>query len=160
MALTTQISEHLSGVLSGGNWTSSNLKEQLADLTWQQATEKVFGLNSIAALTFHIDYFVNVAIQVLKGELLNAHDKFSFDLPLIRSQSEWDAFRNQCFANTETLASLVAKMPEHLLWLHFSEQKYGNYYRNIHGIIEHTHYHLGQIVLIKKILQQSPKKNL
>jgi hypothetical protein len=43
MALTTQISEHLSGVFNGGNWTSSNLKEQLADLTWQQATEQVFG---------------------------------------------------------------------------------------------------------------------
>ena len=117
------------------------------------------GLNSIAALTFHINYFVNVAIQVLKGEPLNAHDRFSFDLPLIRSQGEWDSFRNQCLTNAETFASLVAKMPEDLLWLDFTEQKYGNYYRNIHGIIEQTHYHLGQIVLIKKILQQSPKKN-
>jgi len=32
------------------------------------------------------------------------------------------------------------------------EEKYGNYYRNFHGIIEHCHYHLGQIVLIKKML--------
>jgi len=30
--------------------------------------------------------------------------------------------------------------------------KYGNYFRNIVGVIEHIHYHLGQIVLIKKIL--------
>jgi hypothetical protein len=35
--------------------------------------------------------------------------------------------------------------------------KYGNYYRNLHGIIEHTHYHLGQIVLIKKLLKRRRK---
>ncbi|MGN6163930.1 MAG: hypothetical protein ACTHOF_05245 [Flavisolibacter sp.] len=34
----------------------------------------------------------------------------------------------------------------------FVDEKYGTYYRNLQGIIEHTHYHLGQIVLIKKLL--------
>jgi hypothetical protein len=47
-------------------------------------------------------------------------------------------------------------LPESKLAETFSDEKYGNYYRNIHGIIEHTHYHLGQIVLIKKILSQLP----
>ena len=41
-----------------------------------------------------------------------------------------------------------------VLWETFADEKYGHYYRNLHGIIEHTHYHLGQIVLIKKLLQQ------
>jgi hypothetical protein len=30
------------------------------------------------------------------------------------------------------------------------EEKYGSVLRNIMGVIEHTHYHLGQIVLLKK----------
>jgi len=53
---------------------------------------------------------------------------------------------------------LIEQLPEAKLGEIFSEEKYGTYYRNIHGIIEHTHYHLGQIVLIKKILLQSTGK--
>ena len=37
----------------------------------------------------------------------------------------------------------------------FFHEKYGNYYRNLHGVIEHAHYHLGQIALIKKMFQNS-----
>ena len=33
--------------------------------------------------------------------------------------------------------------------------KYGTYARNIHGMIEHAHYHLGQIALIKKMIQSN-----
>jgi hypothetical protein len=34
----------------------------------------------------------------------------------------------------------------------FIEAKYGNNYINIQAMIEHAYYHLGQIVLIKKLL--------
>jgi len=46
-------------------------------------------------------------------------------------------------------ASLVEQLPQSKLSEIFAEEKYGNYYQNIHGIIEHSHYHIGQIVLIK-----------
>ena len=58
------------------------------------------------------------------------------------------------WSDAETLANLIEQLPESRLWEDFSDNKYGNYYRNLHGIIEHCHYHLGQIVLIKKLLQQ------
>ena len=51
------------------------------------------------------------------------------------------------------LANLIEKLPEAKLWKNIGDDVWGNYYRNIHGIIEHTHYHLGQIVLIKKLLK-------
>lgn len=49
----------------------------------------------------------------------------------------------------ENFATDLERFPENKLWDDFSEGKYGNYFRNIQGIIEHTHYHLGQIVFIK-----------
>jgi len=61
------------------------------------------------------------------------------------------------FTEAEKVANLIGQLPESKLWENFSEEKYGNYYRNIHGIIEHTHYHLGQIVIIKKLIQQVDK---
>lgn len=52
MNLTTQIAKHFREVHFGGNWTTSNLKDHLADITWQQATTKIYSLNTIAALAY------------------------------------------------------------------------------------------------------------
>ncbi len=157
MNLTAQIAKHFREVHFGVNWTWSNLKDNLADVTWEQATTQVHGLNTIAALVFHIHYFVSVTLKVLQGGPLDAHDKYSFDLPPIQSQEDWENLLAQVWADAETYASLIEQLPEQQLWEVFSQEKYGNYYRNLHGIIEHTHYHLGQIAVIKKILLQTTK---
>lgn len=94
-------------------------------------------------------------LKVLKGEPLDAHDKYSFDNPPILSQQDWEKLLDKTWTDAENFASLIEQLPESKLWEDFSDKKYGNYYRNIHGIIEHIHYHLGQIVLIKKILLQA-----
>ena len=121
-------------------------------LTWQQATTQVASLNTIAALVFHINYYVNAILKVLQGHSLDAHDKYSFNLPILTNQAEWEKLQEKTFSDAEKLAASVEALPESKLWQVFSEEKYGDYYRNIHGVIEHTHYHLGQIVLIKKML--------
>ena len=155
MNLTAQIAKHFKDVHFGGNWTSVNLKQTLADVTWQQATTKIYSLNTIATLVFHINYYVSAVLKVLQGGPLDAHDKYSFDLPPIQNQENWEKLLNKMWTEAEDFAILVEQLPESKLGETFFEEKYGNYYRNLHGIIEHTHYHLGQIVLIKKILLQS-----
>lgn len=152
MNLTAQIAKHIRDVYLGGNWTSVNLKDTLAGVTWQQATTKVYSFNTIAVLVYHMNYFVTAVLKVLRGGPLDAHDKYSFDLPSIQSQEDWEKLLDSVFTDAENFAGLIEQLPEHKLWEDFSDNKYGNYYRNIHGIIEHNHYHLGQIVLIKKIL--------
>jgi hypothetical protein len=158
MNLAVQIAKHFRDVHFGGNWTSVNLKETLTDVTWQQATTKIYSLNTIATLVFHINYYVSAVTNVLQGEPLTAHDKYSFDLPPIQNQEDWEKLLNKIWSDAENFANLVEQLPGSRLGEIFSDEKYGSYYRNIHGIIEHTHYHLGQIVLIKKILLQSPVK--
>jgi hypothetical protein len=61
------------------------------------------------------------------------------------------------WADAENFEILIEQLPESKLGETFFDEKYGTYYRNLHGIIEHTHYHLGQIVLIKKIILQEQK---
>lgn len=155
MILPIQIAKHFRDVLFGGNWTSVNLKKTLADVTWQQATTKVYTFNTIAILVYHMNYYISAVLKVLEGEQLNAHDKYSFDLPPIQSQEDWENLLSKTWTNAEKFADLVKQLPENKLGEIFSDEKYGNYYRNLHGIIEHTHYHLGQIVLIKKLLSQA-----
>ncbi len=157
MNLTAQIAKHFREVHFGGNWTASNLKDHLADVTWQQATTQVYSINPIATLVYHINYYVSAILKVLRGEPLDAHDKYSFDLPPILSQEDWEKLLDKTWTDAEDFAILVEQLPESKLGENFSDEKYGSYYRNFHGVIEHTHYHLGQIVLVKKILLQADK---
>jgi len=158
MKLTAQIANHIREVHFGDNWTSSNLKEHLADVTWQQATSTVYSCNTIAALVYHMNYYVAAGLLVLQGKPLNASDKYNFDLPPIRSREDWEALLNKTWTDAEAFAGLVEQLPEERLWEDFYEKKQGIYYRNIHGIIEHIHYHLGQIVILKKILSAQTKQ--
>ena len=155
MKITEQVAKHFREIHFGGNWTEVNLKDSLADINWQQATTKVYTFNTIAALVYHTNYYVSAVLKVLVGEPLNANDENSFDHPPIQSQEDWEQLLNKTWDDAENFASLIEQLPESKLWETFRHEKYGNYYRNIHGIIEHAHYHLGQIVLIKKILTQS-----
>lgn len=153
MTSAQQLAKHFRDVFFGGNWTWVNLKETVADITWQQATEKIQSLNTIAALVFHINYYVAAILNVLQGDPLDAHDKYSFDVPAIQSEDEWQQLLTQTFDNAEQLTVLIEQLPESRLNEIFADEKYGTYYRNLMGVTEHTHYHLGQIALLKKIRQ-------
>ncbi|MFI5194390.1 MAG: DUF1572 domain-containing protein [Chitinophagales bacterium] len=155
MHLTEQIARQFRDVHFGGNWTASNLKQHLADVTWQQAITKVYSFNTISALVYHMNYYVSAVLKVLREETLDASDKYSFDHPPILSREDWEKLLDKTWTDAEDFATLIERLPESRLWEIFSDEKYGNYYRNIHGTIEHIHYHLGQIVLIKKIIFQS-----
>jgi len=154
------IAKHYREVHFGGNWTTTNLKELLSDVTWEEATAKVANFNTIAALLYHIQYFTEAIIPVLQGQPLTAHDKFSYDVSAIESESDWNSMKQGVWERAEVLADLIETVPERTLWEFFSEPKYGNHYRNFHGIIEHTHYHMGQIALLKKHLKERPKNIL
>ncbi|MFT4758822.1 MAG: hypothetical protein ACI9XO_004000 [Paraglaciecola sp.] len=54
--------------------------------------------------------------------------------------------------DAERFAGLVEQMPDAQLGQGFIDEKYGNYHRNIHAMIEHSYYHLGQIVILKKLI--------
>ncbi len=152
MNSSTQLAKHFKDVFFGGNWTTVNLKESLEGVTWEQATTKVESFNTIAVLTYHIGYFVSAVLKVLEGEPLNAKDKYSFDHPPIQSQEDWEGMVNGILSDAESMSNLIGQLPDSKLSENFTDGKYGSYYRNLFGIVEHTHYHLGQISLIKKLV--------
>ena len=157
MKLTQQIAKHLRDVHFGGNWTVSNLRDQLADVTWEQATTGVSGFHTIAALVYHTNFFVSATLKVMHGGPLDAKEKFSFDHPPIASPQDWERLLEKTWKDAEDLAVTIEQMPESQLWDHFLDEKYGTYYRCLHGPIEHCHYHLGQISLIKTMLARNPQ---
>jgi len=158
MQITPQLASHIRQMYTGGNWTWVNMKDSLADVTWQEASSQIEGFNTIAKLTFHINYYVTAILNVLRGSPINAHDKYAFDAPPINSEEDWNTLKDKSWKEAEELALLVEKLPDEKLNEIFVEEKYGNYLRNLLGILEHTHYHMGQIVIIKKFIRSQNKK--
>jgi len=150
MKNTKQIANRFREVLLNGTWVANtNLKHQLTDVTLEMATTKIGSLNTIADLTFHINYYVAGLINVFEGGTLDIRDKFSFDLPPLQSEADWEKLKEQSAIDAERFASLVEQMPDSKLEEVFIDEKYGSYQRNIDAMIEHGYYHLGQVVLIK-----------
>ncbi|GEP89726.1 Uncharacterized damage-inducible protein DinB (forms a four-helix bundle) [Chitinophaga terrae (ex Kim and Jung 2007)] len=153
MTLIPHLAKHFKDVHFGGNWTSVNLRDTLSDITFEEATARVQDLNTIAVLVFHINYYVGAITRVLQGKPLTASDKFSFDLPPLHSEEEWKALVDKVLAEAEILGKEIELLEERQLYENFTDAKYGNYLRNLMGVTEHTHYHLGQISILKKLIR-------
>jgi hypothetical protein len=154
MTFAQNIAKHTREIHFGGNWTTTNLRDVLTDVTWEQATTKVHSFNTIAVLTYHVNYFVTVVLKVLKGGPLEGKDIYSFDHPPINSQEDWEVMQARVFAEAEEFATLIEQLPDEQILADFIDNKYGNWFRNLVGIVEHMHYHLGQIVIIKKLITE------
>ncbi|MGG5209140.1 DUF1572 domain-containing protein [Chryseobacterium sp. MIQD13] len=153
MSSPSQLAKRFREVILDGLWiANTNFKDQLSSVTWEQATMKVGSLNTIAMLTFHIDYYIAGLVNVFEGGDLEIRDQFSFDLPAIESAEQWEKLLNKLWNDSEKFAELLEKMPDSKMNEVFVDEKYGTYLRNIDGMIEHSYYHLGQITLIKKLL--------
>lgn len=142
-------------ILNGTFIANTNYRHQLDCTDWQLATRQVAQLNTIAVLAQHIHYYIAGVLQVLRGGSLDIKDKYSFDFPPITSQQQWDDILERLWNDAEAFAELVEQLSPDQLDNPFTDPKYGTYYRNIDGMIEHCYYHLGQVVLIKKMLMQT-----
>jgi ribosomal-protein-alanine N-acetyltransferase len=157
---TAQLAKHLREVYFGGNWSVTHLKEVLNRISLKEATTIIGSNNSILSLCYHINYFLEVAEKVLRDGALEGKDSESFSHPKVPSQTEWEAFVNGLFSRAESFADAIEKLSPWKLEEEFTHPKYGNYYRNILGIIEHIHYHLGQIVILHSLVQTEKKNKL
>lgn len=152
---TYQIAHRFREVILNGTWiANTNYKDQLEGLNWKTAIQKIDSLNTIADLAQHIHYYISGILNVFNGGTLDIKDKYSFDFPPIQSQDQWEEFLNKFWNDIERFAVFVEQMTDGKLNDIFVDEKYGTYHRNIEAMIEHSYYHLGQIVLIKKLLLQ------
>jgi hypothetical protein len=154
--LNSQIAKHFRDIHFGGNWTSVNLKDTVSDLSWQQATTQVHTLpyHCYAGVSHELLSWT-LSLRYFKGEFWMQKINTASLIHLSLRRKTGVTYLDKVWADAESFARLVEEFPEHKWMEDFTDPKHGNYYRNVHGIIEHMHYHLGQIVLIKKLVLQS-----
>lgn len=153
MEISARLACHIREFNTGGNMTWSNVSDVLADVTWQEATYELEGFNTIAKLVYHIQYYMEGVSEVFAGGELSIRDKYSFDCPAFDDAASWENFKQRVLKIGELFADRVAAYPNASWEEDFTDVRYGVYFRNIIGLLEHSYYHLGQIVIIKKILR-------
>ena len=154
MKTATYLSNRLEEVLLNGKWvTGTNFKEQIENVQWEEAIRSIGELNSIAQITFHIHYYLQGVLRVFQGGSLDIHDKYSFDMPPIQSEKDWSNLKSRFIEDSKTFINVVKNMKETEFQKIFVQEKYGTFERSVDVIIEHTNYHLGQIVLLKKLIR-------
>lgn len=154
MESSNQLANRFREVLLNGKWVArTNYRELLTDLSWQEATTQVSNFNTIAALTYHVNYYIAGVLNVFEGGNLEIRDKFSFELKNLDTAEDWQVLLLQVWSNAERFANHIEKMDEEKLESGFVKTEYGSYRRNIEGMIEHCYYHLGQISMLKKAIK-------
>jgi len=158
MRETEQLAQRFREVILNGKWvTNTNLKEQIDQLPLAEANEQIDNLNTIALLCFHIHYYIKGVLQVLNGGTLDIKDKFSFDAPDLKSEEDWISLKEELWKDAYAFALAIEKIDDSQLSNEFVKAEYGTYRRNLNGMIEHCYYHLGQIVLLKKLISIKAK---
>ena len=150
-----ELAKRFIDVISNNSWVANNsFKNQLTDLPLEVALFKYPSLHSIATLAQHVHYYIAGILNVLNGGNLEIKDAFSFDFNPINTEEDWQNVLAVFWADAEEFALKVAALPEEKLSDIFVKEEYGTYHFNINTLIEHSYYHLGQIVLLKKLISQ------
>ena len=141
------IAQHFYEVNYGNNWTDANVKDSLQGINFQQATKQVGNANTIALLLYHMDFYN----MVVYDRLVDIKRHFEHEESLqseIKNEAEWQQLQQTYFENVDKIHAAILNFDEARL---FELTTKNTPYKNVHGLVEHIHYHLGQINLLKKL---------
>ena len=151
--ITNELARHIREIHFGNNWSDVDMKMVLKDVTWQQAVATpIPTANSIAVLVFHMNFYLNYVHKHVKGEKYIFEHEDSFKVPAIQSEYDWHALLQKTWDDAKAFAQSVEKLPAGDDFFQVTPPNHNSLYKNIQGIVEHNHYHLGQIVLLKKLV--------
>lgn len=154
MQLTHLLAQHITDVYEGNNWTDINIAQTIKDINWKQAQQQTEASpNTIASLLHHLYYWNGIILKRMNGETPVIPEENGYDVPFLNNEEQWNTLKEKTHQSFIQLAETVKKFPEEKLFENYAPSIPSSYYRNFQGITEHAHYHLGQIVILKKLIQ-------
>ena len=147
-----RIADQLHYAYAGPAWHGDHITKVLDGISVEQLSNKLENSHSIAQIIEHMIAWRIFAIKNLNGEAyhIEVDGPVNFPKPEIIDEAYWVDLKARLAANQEELLSLIRKTPEDKLQETIIGRKY-SYYILLHGIIQHDLYHLGQIVLLKRV---------
>lgn len=148
-----RIVDQLNRAFAGEAWHGPAVREILDGITAPQAAARPFnGTHSIWELVLHIAAWEGACRSRLAGERAQLSD--AEDWPEVTSTNEeaWEQAKEALKQTHEELGQAVSGLDETRLDQPIIEGM-GSVYVTLHGVIQHTLYHAGQIAILKRHLQ-------
>lgn len=152
MSETKRISNLYQSLYNGNPWLEVTLQKTLQDVSASEAYRKINpNLNTIWEIVNHlIQWRRNILLRV-QGETVKTPDHNYFVPVLDSSEAAWEQSLQTLAKSQETWNAFFEDFDDEDLAKVYINNGH-TYYEHIHGIIQHDVYHLGQIVILKKLI--------
>jgi hypothetical protein len=155
MLLTAAIAQHVLDVHEGNNWTDVDLAHTLHDVTLAEAiTQTAASPNTIAAVVRHLAFWNRLMARRVQGYAPEIGPANGFDGPPLHTAADWLAVQADLWQSAHELAAAIQQVPEEKL-MEPILPGYSTAYKNLQGSVEHLHYHLGQLVVLKNLVRST-----
>jgi len=155
MKITELVAQHLIAVHEGGNWTEIDIHSTVADVSLHEATMRTAATsNTIAALLHHITFWNREVMQRAKGMITQVDEANGFNHPALNTEADWQQLKEDNIQSAHQLAAAISQFDEATLFKPMAVHT-STAYKNFQGAVEHAHYHLGQMVILKKLIRNT-----
>ena len=150
MSEVKRLLSQLRRAYEGEAWHGPALKHILADVTAAQAARRpIESAHTIWELVLHISAWESAVLSRIEGHYVAEPDEGDWPAVTDASDAAWQAALAKLDATHHKLREAVSRLDEGRLHERMAEGKESAYFA-INGVIQHTLYHAGQIVLLKK----------
>lgn len=150
MKETERIRQQLERAFAGGAWHGPGVMELLENVTASQAAARpIAGAHSIWELVLHIKAWEDACRRRLLGDRAQLTDEEDWPPVNDTSEADWTKALNSVRqANDDLMATIAAvddgRLDEPIL------EGMSTAYATLHGAVQHSLYHAGQIAVLKK----------
>lgn len=143
-------------IQQGSPWFDQSFREKLEPLTEQQVFRNPLpGIHSVAEHVSHMLEWRKECIRRFHGEKYELmHSPEDWIPTAVLQQRGWKPLLEELYASTGLLAALIEGRDDQYLDTVFRDTGYTNKYL-MEGIIHHDIYHLGQIGVCLRLLQDA-----
>lgn len=150
MSEAGRIADQLKRAYEGEAWHGPSLRELLADVTAEQAASKpVSGAHSAWEIVLHIAAWETAGRRRLEGDRAELSDAEDWPTVTDESGANWSAALAELERSNRVLREAVAGLDDAVLESPIFEDM-SSVYVTLHGVVQHTLYHAGQIAVLKK----------
>ena len=157
MAEVERIADQLKRAFAGEAWHGPALAEILAGVTAPQAAARPLnGVHSIWELVLHIAAWEQACLRRLRGDRAQLSAEEDWRMPADMSESSWQQTIAALRQAHEELCGAVSKLDESRLDQPIIEGM-SSVYVTLHGVVQHSLYHAGQIAILKKAVSEDQR---
>ena len=157
MTETERISNQFQRAFDGEAWHGPSVLSLLNDVTAEQAAaHPIPGAHSIWELTLHIAAWEDACRRRLQGDPAQLSDDENFPPVNDTGAAAWENAKSKLIDVHRRLLEAIAEIDDARLdqpIINSTEIPFSSAYVTLHGGVQHSLYHAGQIAILKKAIE-------